>query len=75
MKTAIATLAMTLILVLAPSSAPSAAETPQEKAAKAKSGWVLNAEEYFEKPGVSVPVFHDIYPEGKQGGIEIIEHG
>ncbi|MBE3110480.1 MAG: glycoside hydrolase family 9 protein [Acidobacteria bacterium] len=76
MKTATATLAITLILILVPPfSTPSSAETPQEKAAQPKSGWVLNAEEYFEKPGLSVLVFHDIYPEGKQGGIEIIQHG
>ena len=75
MKQATAILAMTLILILAPSSAPSAAERPQEKAVKAESGWVLNEAEYFEKPGVSVLVFHDTYPEGKQGGIEIIQHG
>jgi endoglucanase len=39
------------------------------------SAWVLNDQEYFERPGLSVLVFHDIYPEGKQGGIEIIQHG
>ena len=38
-------------------------------------GWTLNAQEYFEKPGLSVLVFHNYYPEGKQGGIEIIQHG
>jgi hypothetical protein len=37
--------------------------------------WTLNALEYFEKPGLSVLVFQDEYPEGKQGGIEIIQHG
>jgi endoglucanase len=43
--------------------------------APAASPWILNAEEYFERPGVSVLVFHDHYPEGKQGGLEIIQHG
>ena len=75
MKTAIATLAMFGLLILQLPSAPSPVETPQEKAAESKAGWILNDEEYFEKPGVSVLVFHDIYPEGKQGGIEIIQHG
>ncbi len=37
--------------------------------------WELTAEEYFDSPGASVLVFHDYYPEGKQGGIEIIQHG
>jgi len=39
------------------------------------SGWVLNAREYFERPGLSILIFHDYYPEGRQGGIEIIQHG
>jgi endoglucanase len=39
------------------------------------AGWTLNDQEYFARPGLSVLVFHDIYPEGKQGGIEIIQHG
>lgn len=41
---------------------------------KLASDWALNVHEYFEKPGLSVLVFHDYYPEGKQGGIEIIQH-
>ena len=43
--------------------------------AKPASPWVLNDLEYFERPGVSVLVFHDDYPEGRQGGLEIIQHG
>ena len=43
--------------------------------AGAASPWTLNDQEYFERPGVSVLVFHDYYPEGKQGGLEIIQHG
>ncbi|MGC9349286.1 MAG: glycoside hydrolase family 9 protein [Anaerolineae bacterium] len=37
--------------------------------------WTLNEQEYLEAPGVSVLVFHNSYPEGKQGGLEIIQHG
>ena len=37
--------------------------------------WTLNDQEYLEKPGLSVLAFHDYYPGGKQGGIEIIQHG
>ncbi len=37
--------------------------------------WKLNDLEYFEAPALSALVFHDYYPEGKQGGIEIIQHG
>ncbi len=47
----------------------------EDKSAKSSADWALNAQEYFEKPGISVLVFHDYYPEGKQGGIEIIQHG
>ena len=68
-------LAMTGILALLATSVPSPADAVQAKAPKPASSWVLNAEEYFERPGLSVLVFHDRYPEGKQGGIEIIQHG
>ncbi|RJS94186.1 glycoside hydrolase [Candidatus Bathyarchaeota archaeon] len=37
--------------------------------------WRLNDLEYFEAPGLAVIVFQNTYPEGKQGGIEIIQHG
>lgn len=39
------------------------------------SPWKLNEQEYFEAPGGSLLIFHDFYPEGKQGGIELIHHG
>ena len=35
----------------------------------------LNDKEYFELPGMNVMVFQDIYPEGHQGGIGIIQNG
>ncbi|HLF32848.1 MAG TPA: glycoside hydrolase family 9 protein [Cyclobacteriaceae bacterium] len=31
--------------------------------------------EYLSRPGASVLVFHNFYPSGHQGGIEIIQHG
>jgi len=34
---------------------------------------ISEEKEYFEAPGFSLLVFHDFYPEGKQGGIEIIQ--
>ncbi len=37
--------------------------------------WSVNKQQYLEKPGLSVLAFHDYYPGGKQGGIEIIQHG
>ena len=39
------------------------------------STWTVTSEEYLDSPAVSILVFHDYYPEGKQGGIEIIQHG
>ena len=35
----------------------------------------LNAKEYFEAPGVNVMAFQDIYPDGHQGGVSIIQNG
>ncbi len=35
----------------------------------------INENEYFEKPGLNVMVFFDIYPEGHQGAIGIIQNG
>lgn len=36
---------------------------------------VINDDEYFEMPGLNVMVFYDIYPEGHQGAIGIIQNG
>jgi hypothetical protein len=35
----------------------------------------LNDLEYFEMPGVNVMAFQDIYPEGHQAGVSIIQNG
>lgn len=35
----------------------------------------VNESEYFEKPGLNVMVFFDIYPEGHQGAVGIIQNG
>lgn len=35
----------------------------------------INNKGYFEMPGLNVMVFSDIYPEGHQTGITIIQHG
>jgi hypothetical protein len=35
----------------------------------------LNDREYFSAPGLDVMVFQDIYPEGHQGGVGIIQNG
>ncbi len=36
---------------------------------------VVNQDEYFEMPGLNVMVFYDIYPEGHQGAVGIIQNG
>jgi endoglucanase len=74
MKPAITSLALSGALALA-SLSPSPSCPPRKESLKPDSAWVLNDQGYFERPGLSVLVFHDIYPEGKQGGIEIIQHG
>ena len=35
----------------------------------------LNEKGYFEMPGLNVTVFSDIYPDGHQTGVTIIQHG
>ncbi len=36
---------------------------------------LISDQEYFEKPGLNIMVFFDIYPEGHQGAIGIIQNG
>jgi hypothetical protein len=38
-------------------------------------GLSLNKKEYFEAPGIDVMAFQDIYPDGHQGGVSIIQNG
>lgn len=35
----------------------------------------LNQKQYFEAPGINVMAFQDIYPDGHQGGVSIIQNG
>lgn len=43
--------------------------------AVAKPGLKLNELEYFTMPGLDVTVFADIYPDGHQTGVTVIQHG
>ncbi len=43
--------------------------------AQEKRALKLNDKDYFEMPGLNIMVFDDIYPEGHQGGISIIQNG
>ncbi|MDA0195026.1 MAG: glycoside hydrolase family 9 protein [Bacteroidetes bacterium] len=47
--------------------------TPNQE--KAVSNLSINKKGYFEKQGLNVTVFSDIYPEGHQTGVSIIQHG
>jgi endoglucanase len=38
-------------------------------------GLHLNKKEYFESTGINVMAFQDIYPDGHQGGVSIIQNG
>lgn len=42
---------------------------------RAEDGLALNDAGYFEKPGLNVIVFDDIYPDGHQTGVTVIQHG
>lgn len=43
--------------------------------AGAASNLKLNEQGYFEAPGLNVTVFADIYPDGHQTGVTVIQHG
>jgi len=47
----------------------------QETAASPEQGLVLNELEYLEMPGLNVMFAQDYYPEGHQGGVNIIQNG
>jgi hypothetical protein len=42
---------------------------------QAQNSLVLNEKGYFEMQGLNVTIFADIYPEGHQTGVTIIQHG
>ena len=44
-------------------------------AAAAEPALKLNDKGYFEAPGLNVTVFADIYPDGHQTGVTVIQHG
>ncbi len=44
-------------------------------AVKAESRLKLNEQGYLEAPGLNVTVFADIYPDGHQTGVTVIQHG
>ncbi len=44
-------------------------------AALAEPNLALHEKGYFHRPGLDVVVFSDVYPEGHQTGVTIIQHG
>ena len=40
-----------------------------------QDGLTINEAEYFEMPGLTIMVFDDYYPVGRQGGVTIIQNG
>jgi|WetSurMetagenome_2_1015567.scaffolds.fasta_scaffold00694_10 endoglucanase len=40
-----------------------------------QQNFILNKLEYFERGGINVMAYQDIYPEGHQGGVAVIMHG
>jgi endoglucanase len=66
MRTASIVLITLLLFCLSGTPFPQRAQQPALK---------LNDLEYFEMPGVNVMAFQDIYPEGHQAGVSIIQNG
>jgi len=62
----IALIILLLLFCLSGTPFPQQAQQPTLK---------LNELEYFEMPGVNVMAFQDIYPEGHQAGVSIIQNG
>ena len=40
-----------------------------------EKGLIIGKSSYFEMPGLNVLVYNNTFPEGHQGGVEIIQHG
>lgn len=58
--------AVLFLVLLLPAAFPQSAQAPS---------LALNDLEYFELPGLNVMAFQDIYPEGHQAGVSIIQNG
>jgi endoglucanase len=69
----VATFVVPLVSLLV--GAPGAKSATAAPTAPAATRWTLSDEETLEAPGLSVRLFHDSYPEGKQGGLTLIQHG
>ena len=65
MRTTTRVVVLTFVLLLIAKSPQNAQQTTL----------LLNDLEYFELPGLNVMAFQDIYPEGHQAGVSIIQNG
>jgi endoglucanase len=63
------------IAALAFPLASDAQPTPTVQSRAAAPPFALTASGYFRRPGADVMAFQDIYPEGHQGGVSIVQHG
>ncbi len=61
-----------LLALLAGAHQQPRAEVPQSAGPETLR---INTAEYFEMPGLNVMAFQDIYPDGHQGGVSIIQNG
>src|SRR5262245_51536861 len=62
-------------LLVAPALLALLVTPPRSRAADRKADLHLNEREYLSMPGLDVLAFQDVYPEGHQGGVEIIQNG
>jgi len=64
---------VSLVVLLMVSATPFAAAASGD--GRSSTVWEVNELEYLEAPGLSAMVFHDIYPDGRQSGIVLTQHG
>lgn len=67
-------LALVAITALVPAFA-SHAQQARANPAPAPPGFALTSGGYFRRQGADIMAFQDIYPEGHQGGVSIVQHG
>jgi endoglucanase len=68
-------LVLVTILTLARAVTSGAQATRSAQSRAPTSTFGLTSSGYFRRPGADVMAFQDIYPEGHQGGVSIVQHG
>jgi len=67
--------ALTYLLLIFVFAVSSAEVQAQDQQTPHKSALEINEAGYFYTPGLNVLVYNNTFPEGHQGGVEIIQHG